>query len=136
MRKPSKDLRNLYTTYLNKRLRADNASDFATGFISDLINAFGEKLDGSSPVLAGYRQFAPVNFLLQLNNLLDKHKQTGTKGLEDIEKALLVDTHLMLGTLISSALKNSGASPESNHERYQIPDETAADLEWLIEHAS
>ncbi len=135
MRKPSKDLRNLYTTYLNKRLRADNASEFATGFISNLINAYGEKLEGSSPVQAGHRQFAPVNILMQLNGLLEKHKQTGTKALEDIEKAILVDTHLMLGTLISSALKTSGGQPESNHERYQIPDQTAADLEWLIEHA-
>jgi len=136
MRKPSKDLRNLYTTYLNKRLRADNALEFASGFILDLINAFGEKLEGTSPVMSGYRQFTPVNFLLQLNDLLAKYKQTGTKGLEDIEKALLVDTHLMLGTLISSSLKISGMPADSNHERYQIPEAIAADLEWLIEHAS
>jgi hypothetical protein len=135
MRKPSKELRDLYTTYLKKRLRPENALEFASGFILDLINAFGEKVEGNSVVAAGHTEFSPFNFLLQLNELLARYKQD-PKSLDDVEKSILRDTHLMIGTLIRSALNPPTLPTESNHERYQLPAETASDLEWLVDNAS
>lgn len=135
MRKPSKELRNLYTTYLKKRLRPQNALEFASNFILDLINAFGEKLEPDATVAAGSKEFAPFNFLLQLNDLLARYKETPTE-LSDTEKTLLVDTQLMIATLVKSSMNAKTVPGHANQERYQLADETATDLEWLTENVS
>lgn len=135
MRKPSQELRNLYTTYLKRRLRPETALEFASDFVLDLINAFGEKLETGASAAGGSKEFAPFGFLLQLNELLSRYKEKGARGLEDVENTLLHDTHLMVATLVRSSL-NGGTAVDATQERYQLPEETAADLEWLIEHES
>lgn len=131
MRKPSKELKNLYSTYLDKRLRPQNALEFASNFILDLINAFGEKLEPKAPVTQGFSEFAPFHFLLLLNELLARYKEQGLNKLDDTEKTLLHDTHLMLATLVSRSL--AGAKSDDEQERYQLPDDIVADLKVLID---
>lgn len=132
-RKPSKELRDLYSTYLKKRLRPENALEFATNFILDLINAFGDKVNPNEQIDPTSKEFAPQPFLLQLNQLLAKYKQTGPKSLDDIENTLLHDTHLLVATLITSSLT---ATTPSGEEKLKLPIETAEDLRWLVDNAS
>lgn len=132
-RKPPKELRDLYTTYLKKRLRPENALEFASSFVLDLINAFGDKVSATDPIPADSKEFAPHSFLLQLNQLLAKFKEKGQRGLDDIENTILHDTHLMVATLITSSLN---ATTPDGEEKYRLPTETAEDLRWLVDNAT
>jgi hypothetical protein len=133
MSKPSPELRNLFVTYLHRSLRPESALEYASSFVLDLINAFGDKLSDEQPLQAGWQEFSPFSFILQLNELLQRYKLKGFNSLDDVEKTILADTQVMLGALITSALSNHKTSDISD-ERFQIPTAVAADLDFLITH--
>ena len=134
MRKPSRELKDLYDSYLKKSLRPQKALEFASNFIVDLTTTFGEKVSDDSPLRPDYKEFAPTHFTEQLNQLLEKHKAGGFNSLDNTEKMILQDTHVMLGALIRSATRSNGQELADGAVRYQIPNAVAEDLEYLSEH--
>lgn len=125
----NKDLEAFYKAYLHKKLAPETALELSFDFTLDLINAFGDILK-EMPPLPGWKQFAPIEFILSLNNLLAKYKEEGFQALSDSEKQLLTDSGLLFGTLVRSALTTH---PDSypNEDHFQLPEELAADLEKL-----
>ena len=132
MRKVKQEVRQLYDTYAKKKLRPETALEFASDFLLDLVNALGDKLDADTPLKDGWRQFAPFEFLLALNKILGRFKESGRKSLAEFESALLVDNNLMIGSLIRSALTSH---PDSfpGEEHFQIPSDVADDLNDLVD---
>ena len=136
MRKPSRELRDLYETYIKKSLRPQKAVEFASNFTTDLGKNFGEVRNAETPLRPDYRELVPTQFLSQLNQLLDKHKQSGFNSLDNTEKMILQDTHVMLGALIRSSVRTGPHETVDGEERYQIPNTVAEDLEYLSEHGA
>ncbi len=134
MRKPSHELSDFYHAYLKKRLRPETALEFAADFLLDLINAFGDRLDDTTPLKSEWRQFAPFEFVLQLNELLGRYKNQGLNSLDEAERSMLHDNNVLLGALVRSALTSHPDSfPDEEH--FQIPQITADDLEYLVHHS-
>jgi hypothetical protein len=127
-----RELVNLYRTYENKPVATETVLEIAADFTLDLINVFGEALGEENPLKDGWRSFAPFEFILALNNVLAKFKQSGFDGLEDTERPLLTDHGVLLGSLIRAALQTH---PDSfpGEEHFQIPDKVAHDLLILSE---
>ncbi len=155
MRKPSPELKALFNTYLKKTLRPETALEFASGFSLDLINAFGELLSDATPLQTGWIEFAPFAFILQLNALLARYKENGYDALDDVERILVADTHVMLGALIGASCSSKfkptegvrseqtefdidsgdtgrGVQISNSQESYQIPREIKEELDSLI----
>lgn len=132
MRKVKVEVKQLYDTYSRKKLRPETALQFASDFVLDLVNALGDNLDANTTLKEGWRQFAPFEFILTLNKILDRYKVTGRKHLAEYESALLVDNNLMIGALVRAALASHvDGFPGEDH--YQIPAEVADDLNALID---
>lgn len=126
-----KDLKELYKTYLHKILRPENALEICSDFVLDLINVFGDKLSADTPLKPDWVEFAPFQFILSLNELLAKYKAAGEDGydqLSEIEQTILHDSHLLLSSLIKSALSSQ---PElfEDEEHFQIPKAVATALD-------
>lgn len=128
----SREVRDLYNAYLHKQLRPETALEITANFILDLINVFGERLDEATPLQDGWRQFAPFEFILYLNSLLARYKLSGDEStLEDDERILFHDSHILLAALLRSALTSHPDSfPDEDH--YQIPDPVAQELIGLM----
>lgn len=127
-----RELVNLYRTYENKPVHPETSLEIAADFTLDLINVFGESLDGENPLKENWRSFAPFEFILALNNVLAKFKQGGFDGLDENERTLLSDHGVLLGSLIRAALQTHPDSfPDEEH--FQIPDKVAHDLLILSE---
>ncbi|MBI4533746.1 MAG: hypothetical protein HY711_07340 [Candidatus Melainabacteria bacterium] len=128
----NREIRDLYKAYESKVLKPETVLDIACDFVLDLINVFGDNLTESVPLKEGWRQFAPFEFILGLNNTLVKFKESGYDALDETELALLADPGVLLGSLVRSALTSHPDSfPDEDH--YQIPDVVAAQLLRLTE---
>jgi hypothetical protein len=135
MKKVSPEVRSFYSAYIKKRLRPETALEVASGFVLDLVNAFGESLPPGQTPKENWVSVRPERFLLELNALLARFKEAGGKipgygALSDIEKSLCSDNSLLLGSLVEYALHNSDP-PQPEEEQFQIPATVAADLETL-----
>ncbi|GEM_PF-2435907 len=128
----NRQVRDLYRSYASRPLKPETSLEVASDFVLDLINVFGDGLTAETPLKAGWRQFAPFEFLLELNNTLARYKERGYSALEPAERALFADPGVLLGTLIRAALKaHPDTFPEEDH--YQIPDAVAKELLILSE---
>jgi hypothetical protein len=132
MKKVNLELKALYNTYLRKHLSPETSLEIASEFVLDLINVFGDNLEAGTAPKDGWRQFAPFEFILELNNMLARYKEKGLDGLEDVERSLLVDNSLLLGSLSRAAL---AGHPDTfpGEEHYQIPQAVADDLDHFAE---
>jgi hypothetical protein len=125
-----RQVRDIYKAYHNRKLRPETALEIASDFVLDLINVFGEELSDKTPLIEGWHQFAPFEFILGLNNVLAKYKQEGLEALEDSQRAMLADNGVLLGTLINMALTTHADSfPDEEH--FQIPHAVAVELRAL-----
>lgn len=128
----NRQLRDLYHSYEHKPLKPETALELASDFVLDLINVFGDNLTDETPLKEGWRQFAPFEFILELNNILARYKESGHSALEPSERALFADHGVLLGTLFRAALK---AHPDSfpDEDHFQIPEAVAQELLILSE---
>jgi len=55
----NREIRDLYMAYARRKLKPESALEIASDFVLDLINAFGDTLDGQTPLKDGWRMFAP-----------------------------------------------------------------------------
>ncbi len=128
----NREVKNLYHAYYIKSFKPETVLEIASDFVLDLINVFGDNLDQSTPLKPNWKQFAPFEFILELNNILAKYKQSGHAALDANERSLLSSPSVLLGSLVSAALKSH---PDSfpNEEHFQIPDAVARELLVLSE---
>lgn len=127
-----RQLRDLYKAYEHKALKPETALEIASDFVLDLINVFGDKLGEKDPLKEGWKRFAPFEFIVGLNNILNKYKQQGYEALDEPERAMLADHGVLLGSLLRSALTaHPDAFPDEEH--FQIPDAVANELLNLTE---
>jgi hypothetical protein len=122
-----KEVLHLYRAYETKILKPETALEIASDFTLDLINVFGDSLSDSNPLMDGWREFVPFEFILGLNKILARFKQSGYTDLDGVERTMLADTGVLLGTLIRESLR---AHPDSfpDEEHYQLPNEVAKEL--------
>ena len=128
----NREVRNLYKAYEHKPLKPETALEIASDFVLDLINVFGDNLDEKTPLKEGWKQFAPFEFILELNETLRKYKEQGYEGLEDTERAMLADHGILLGSLMRSGL-HAHADTFADEEHFQIPNAVAKELIILTE---
>jgi len=128
----NREVRNLYKAYEHKPLKPETALEIVSDFVLDLINVFGDNLDEKTPLKEGWKQFAPFEFILELNETLRKYKEQGYEGLEDAERSLLADHGVLLGSLMRSGLH---AHPDAfaDEDHFQIPKAVANELIILTE---
>lgn len=135
MGKVNPEVRKFYGAYMKKRLRPDTALEVGSGFVLDLVNAFGEGLPVGSTPKENWVAFRPARFLLELNAVHSKFKNAGGRipgyeAMSDIEKSLCSDNSLLLGSLLEYALHNSDPVG-ADEEQFQIPSAVADDLQQL-----
>lgn len=130
----NRQVRDLYISYEKKALKPETALELCSDFVLDLINVFGDNIDENTPLKQGWMRFAPFEFILSLNNVLEKYKASGYAELEPYERTLFADHGVLLGTLIRQGLE---AHPDSfpEEEHFQIPDAVAKELLLLSETA-
>ncbi len=128
----NREVEQLYRAYEAKPLRPEAALELASDFVLDLINIFGEPLNESTPLKKEWCQFVPFEFLLSLNNVLGRYKESGHNGLSEEERALLADHGVLFGSLLKASLNNH---PDTipGEEHYQIPAGVAEDLSRLCQ---
>lgn len=127
-----KEVLQLYRAYEVKPLKPETALEIATDFTLDLINVFGDNLSDTTALKDGWTEFVPFEFILALNNILARFKQTGYEELEDAERAMLADAGVLIGTLVRESLRSHPDSfPDEEH--YQIPNQVAEELKKLTE---
>ncbi|HEY9870959.1 MAG TPA: hypothetical protein V6D08_17470 [Candidatus Obscuribacterales bacterium] len=128
----NRQVRDLYKAYEHKPLKPETALEIVSDFVLDLINVFGDRLDEKTPLHDNWRQFAPFEFILGLNEVLRKYKEQGHEALDETERAMLADHGVLLGSLIRAALtSHPDAFPDEEH--FQIPDVVAKELLILSE---
>jgi hypothetical protein len=128
----NRQVRDLYYSYDKKTLKPETALELVSDFVLDLINVFGDTLTEANPLKENWRQFAPFEYMLGLNKVLERYKESGYSALDPNERALFADHGLLFGTLIQSALKaHPDAFPDEDH--FQIPDHIANELIILSE---
>ncbi len=128
----NRQVRDLYRSYEKKQLKPETALELVSDFVLDLINVFGDNLNETTPLKEHWRRFAPVEFILSLNSVLEKYKKSEYAELEPEERALFADHGVLLGTLVRQALTTHPDSyPEEEH--FQIPEAVAKELLVLSE---
>jgi len=128
----NRQVRDLYRAYDKKALKPETALELVADFVLDLINVFGDTLDDATPLKPGWRQFAPFEFILDLNKILERYKQSGHSALEPEERAFFADHGVLLGALVRAALKaHPDAFPDEEH--FQVPDAVAKEMLILSE---
>jgi hypothetical protein len=128
----NRQVRDLYHSYQKRQLKPETSLEIVSDFVLDLINVFGESLSGESPLKVDWSQFAPFEFILDLNKILERYKQSGYADLDPTERALFADHGVLIGTLVRAALKaHPDAYPEEEH--FQIPTSVANELLILSE---
>jgi hypothetical protein len=132
MKKVNQELKNLYNAYIRKRLCPETALEIASAFILDLINVFGDNLNDATPLKQGWRQFSPFEFIIELNTILARYKENGLDDLDDVERSLLADNSLLIGSIIRAGIDSARGKTDPD-EVFQIPQAVADDLEYLVE---
>lgn len=128
----NRQVRDLFVSYQRKSLKPETALELVSDFVLDLINVFGDTLDQGAAPKEKWRLFAPFEFILGLNKLLERYKSSGYASLEPSERVLLADNTVLLGTLIRHSLtSHPDAYPDEEH--YQIPEAVATELVLLSE---
>lgn len=128
----NRQVRDLYHSYLKRQLKPETSLEIVSDFVLDLINVFGETLTQEASVRENWSKFAPFEFILDLNKILERYKQSGYSALEPTERALFADHGVLIGTLIRAALKaHPDAYPDEEH--FQIPSSVAKELLILSE---
>ena len=128
----NRQVRDLYISYQKKPLKPETALELVSDFVLDLINTFGDNLDDETPLKESWQQFAPFEFILGLNTILERYKQSGYTALDPSERAFFSDHGVLIGTLVREALKSHpDAFPDEEH--YQIPAAVAKELMVLSE---
>ena len=123
----NRQVRDLYHSYEKKALKPETSLEMVSDFVLDLINVFGDMLDDATPLKEHWCQFAPFEFILELNKILERYKQSGYSALEPEERAFFADHGLLIGALVRAALK---AHPDSfpDEQHFQIPEAVANEL--------
>jgi len=128
----NRQVRDIYQAYAKCPAKPEFALEVAGDFLLDLINVFGDQLSAELPLKSEWTQFAPFEFVLGLNEILAKYKQSGYEALNTTEREMMHDNHVLLGSLIKAALTNHpDAFPGEEH--YQIPNAVAKELRVLAE---